>query len=362
MTDSGTLIFIPDISGFTNFVSTTEISHSKHIISELLEVILNSNELDLEVAEVEGDAIFFFRMNFTSPIEDIIAQVKVMFINFHSHLIHYETNRICQCGACTTASNLTLKFIVHLGIISFISIKEKEKPHGTDVILAHKLLKNEINHKEYLLLTEGLLKSIPIESADLDNDDLKILQGSTSYTDLGPILYKYIILTLLHREVAELPAKIHPHNGTNPLRFSGTINASKEKIFEFVSNLEYRLLINKSVSKLEFEKDRVNRIGLNHECIINNQNYKIKTVSNDYGKDRLVYGELIENIFIAQKIYTYTILEDHLSGSRLTYEVHLTPKPVLSWIMNPFFRIMKKSQLKKQFLQLKRFSENIENN
>lgn len=56
-------VFIPDISGFTNFVKQTEISHSKHIISELLEAIINSNILDLKVAEIEGDAFFFIERN-----------------------------------------------------------------------------------------------------------------------------------------------------------------------------------------------------------------------------------------------------------------------------------------------------------
>ena len=42
MTNRG-LIFIPDISGFTRFVNEVEIDHSRHIIQELLEVIINSN-------------------------------------------------------------------------------------------------------------------------------------------------------------------------------------------------------------------------------------------------------------------------------------------------------------------------------
>ncbi len=30
-----TLLFLPDISGYTAFVQTTEISHSQHVIAEL---------------------------------------------------------------------------------------------------------------------------------------------------------------------------------------------------------------------------------------------------------------------------------------------------------------------------------------
>ena len=57
--DNKGLLFIPDISGFTNFVANAEIEHSRHIIQELLEVLIESNKLGLEISEVEGDAILF---------------------------------------------------------------------------------------------------------------------------------------------------------------------------------------------------------------------------------------------------------------------------------------------------------------
>ena len=35
------LLFIPDISGFTKFVGENEIQHSRHIIEELQEVLID---------------------------------------------------------------------------------------------------------------------------------------------------------------------------------------------------------------------------------------------------------------------------------------------------------------------------------
>ena len=37
------LLYIPDISGFTKFVTQTEIEHSNVIISDLIEVVIKSN-------------------------------------------------------------------------------------------------------------------------------------------------------------------------------------------------------------------------------------------------------------------------------------------------------------------------------
>ena len=110
-----TLIFIPDISGFTEFVNQTAIEHSQHIISELLEVIIDANQLELTISEIEGDAVLFYKNDYIPEFKDIIAQSKEMFLRFHSYLNEIDKTNVCQCGACKTASNLTLKFITHLG-------------------------------------------------------------------------------------------------------------------------------------------------------------------------------------------------------------------------------------------------------
>ena len=54
---TGKVLFcIPDISGFTKFVAETEIAHSRHIIGELLEAVIEANCTGLQVSEIEGDA------------------------------------------------------------------------------------------------------------------------------------------------------------------------------------------------------------------------------------------------------------------------------------------------------------------
>ena len=63
------LIFIPDISGFSRFVTRTEIDHSRLIVQELLETLIEANEIGLEVSEIEGDAILFYRYGDAPPLE-----------------------------------------------------------------------------------------------------------------------------------------------------------------------------------------------------------------------------------------------------------------------------------------------------
>src|SRR5882757_6715418 len=109
------LLFIPDISGFTRFVAETEINHSRLIIQELLEILVNANEIGLEVSEIEGDAILFYKFGDPPPIEALYGQVEKMFCEFHKSLLAYEHRRYCQCQACIDTLDLTLKVITHYG-------------------------------------------------------------------------------------------------------------------------------------------------------------------------------------------------------------------------------------------------------
>ena len=93
------LLFIPDISGFTHFVQTTEVEHSQHVISELLEILISANTQDLRLAEIEGDALFFYKEEDVPSQEKLLAQVESMYSAFYSHLQHLEKHRICPCNA-----------------------------------------------------------------------------------------------------------------------------------------------------------------------------------------------------------------------------------------------------------------------
>ena len=161
------LLFVPDISGFTQFVQATEIAHSRHIIEELLEKLIDANEIGLQISEVEGDAILFYRFGEPPTADEFFQQVQKMFVALHSHLRLYETQRICHCGACVSAPDLTVKIVAHYGHITESHIREHVKLFGADVIAVHRLLKNDIPHHEYALFTQALANEWPQARARL---------------------------------------------------------------------------------------------------------------------------------------------------------------------------------------------------
>ena len=131
------LLFIPDISGFTQFVNDTDIDHSRLIIQELLELLINANDMGLEVSEIEGDAILFYKFGDPPSLEAVYNQVEKMFCAFHRHLGVYDSYRFCQCRACAAAVHLTLKVITHYGEFTSYSVKNFNKLIGKDIIVAH---------------------------------------------------------------------------------------------------------------------------------------------------------------------------------------------------------------------------------
>ncbi len=150
------LIFIPDISGFTEFITNIELDHSRQIIQQLIELLIDENHIGLEVSEIEGDAVLFYKFGDSPDLSLIYEQVEKMFSSFHNHLEAYEKNRTCNCDACSSAINLTLKFITHYGEFTINKIKEFKTLIGKDVIIAHQLLKNAIDKNEYWLVTKNL--------------------------------------------------------------------------------------------------------------------------------------------------------------------------------------------------------------
>src|SRR6185312_7156007 len=156
MAESATIL-IPDISGYTEFLTKTELVHSSHIINELLEAILAANEDECELSEVEGDALLLYRKG--KPVEAgaLVRLCLRMFESFHTQVTLIERDAVCQCGACTTASNLSLKFIAHHGVVQEIKVRQFTKCSGVDMIVAHRLLKNRVASNEYILATPNCL-------------------------------------------------------------------------------------------------------------------------------------------------------------------------------------------------------------
>jgi hypothetical protein len=267
------LLFIPDISGFSKFVAETEITHSRHIIQELLDLMIQGNDSGLQVSEVEGDAILFYRFGEAGSIKTLLEQVKKMFLDFHAHLKLYESQRICRCGACRSANDLQLKFIVHYGPISQHNVGSHQKLFGKDVILAHRLLKNEIDLQEYLLITEATLGAYPEEGNGLPEG---WLEGGKAIqeTEAGPVPFCYLPLEFLHKEVPEPEVADFSQPGSrwHIGMAEGLVEAPMELVFNVLADLPFRNQWQDGLDPdwaIDQLNSRITRVGSTHRCLYN---------------------------------------------------------------------------------------------
>ncbi len=267
-----TLLFIPDISGFTEFVHNTEIQHSGHIVEELLEVLIDANEMDLEISEIEGDAILFYRKGQTPTAAEILAQVQKMYVRFHGHLKKYETHRICQCGACSNAHNLSLKFVLHYGDLMTRQVKNFNKLFGKDLIVAHRLMKNKVEAKEYVLFTHQLLNKcsawVEMEQAAWDTP----AKGEETY-DFGPIKYCHLSLEPLAVHVPEPRVEDYATPGATEMVMETeiVINAPIDMVFDMISDVTFRDKWIDGVTDTAELNGKITRNGSTHRCVMGNE-------------------------------------------------------------------------------------------
>jgi len=198
------LILMPDISGFTQYMSASSITHSQVNIARLLESVIDANELNLNISEIEGDAILFYKFNDDSSFDDVAEQIKKMYLSFHQVLSNINEGNDCECGACNLLYNLSLKFIVHYGEVGSVMVKGYCKLFGSDIIIAHRLLKNSIPIQEYVLFTNSLIDRYRVRSSVVNNDWITLKKNSDKYDILGNIKYHYSNLNELKENQIEL--------------------------------------------------------------------------------------------------------------------------------------------------------------
>ena len=324
------LILIPDISGFTQFVSEVDISHSQHIIAELLEVIIDSNNIGLEVSEVEGDAVLFYRFGEGTNLEEVQKQAEKMFLDFHAHLQAYEAKRVCNCGACSTATKLGLKFIAHPGSISTMQIKDHLKLVGGDVILAHRLLKNDINSDEYLLVTDAL------------KDEWKgnWETGQAEYEGLGEVSFHYMQLEELKSKVEPLPPDPGYKKTSDAIAVETEIEADIMETFALVADISQRPRWLEGLTKVEYEPHVLPKVGDAHVCVVGSREMEVATVAADWDDNEFEIVEVNYDVPVLKEVASVFGVKQLNGVSKVRLEAH--PQN-LNWFKKILWRIGRKN-------------------
>lgn len=357
-----TLIIIPDISGFTTFVNEVAITHSEHIVRELLEIIIDSNNVGLEVSEVEGDAVLFYKSEELPKPIDIHRMVEQMFIRFHEHLLLYKSNRLCQCGACQTAHNLNLKVVIDQGYLKPINIRSHRKLIGPALVGAHRLLKNDIPSDEYLLLSERYVNFQECLQLSEHFDWIQWQKGCNEYEDFGEVNYHFALLSPLKKRLKSPGDRKKDFFVKHPPVLRQSINVDFRKVYQVIINSEQKTHWVKGINKvIKARNDEIDRIGSKHVCVINGAEMEFEAVEGGEQKDRLEYMEVMQKIGPFEHIaFNYKVISKTRSTSIVELEIHYQTRGLLKPLKAIALQMIK-WQMTASLKNLKRYLENFNN-
>lgn len=323
------LLFIPDISGFTQFVNEVEIDHSRFIIQQLLEVLIKANIAGLKISEIEGDAILFYKFGEPEELESLYKQVEEMFRSFHQYLIAYDNRKICQCKACVSAVSLTLKVISHYGEFTPLSVGQFNKLIGKDVIVAHQLLKNEIPQHEYWLVTKNLSHDQqPAEFAQWMH-----WNSGSKQTENGDITFYYAQLGALKKEIPKPSPQLDLSEKIKMISVSRDYEIPIKTLVYTMVHFEFRHQWYAGIKAIDEVEHFLPGIGSRHRHVLENGKTELMYISSFVydPEGKTIFSETDESkrsstYFIAEKTGEHT--------SRLTLEIYFQPNIVRQTMFN----------------------------
>jgi len=176
------LLFIPDISGFTQLVHSTDAVTGKIITTELLTAIISQNQLKLDISEVEGDAVLFYRYGAAPSLQQLMLQFRKMETAFNKKRRELEKR-------FTLTIDVSLKVIAHYGQMTEYRVGPFTKLYGEVVIEAHRLLKNAVQSNSYLLLSDSLYSKIAVSDNEIPHKDFSSARLCEAYRSLHQLCF-----------------------------------------------------------------------------------------------------------------------------------------------------------------------------
>jgi hypothetical protein len=251
----------------------------------------------------------------------------------------YEMHRYCQCRACISAKELTLKVISHYGEFTGYQIKDFKKLIGKDLIVAHQLLKNDIPEHEYWIITQNL--SGQAEPAGFTQ--WMRWNQSVKHAETGDIPFHYTQLTHLRSSILpDGPAAFALDQQMKVLSVNRTYDTDIITLFHASGDFQYRSQWQEGVRSVEIVDHFLPRVGMKCRCVMDDKTVFIYSSSYQYQDHHIEFSETDEK----RETATWFTL-DRLGPKRtkLTLDFYVSGN-IGNQLM---FRLFKKRKLERLF-------------
>ncbi len=179
-------LLIADISGYTGYLTGVELDHAQEILADLMRTIVTALRPGFRLAKLEGDAAFMFAITDKIDGSLLLDTIERCYFGFRRRRRDVRQATSCECNACVRIPDLNLKFVVHHGTILRQEVAGGEELVGTDVIVAHRLLKNDVvastGIEAYAVFSQQC-----VDAMDIDVAALGMRLSSETYEHIGVV-------------------------------------------------------------------------------------------------------------------------------------------------------------------------------
>lgn len=201
MTQKGYILII-DISGYTAYLSQTELTHAQEILEALMNSLVDHLHPPIIISRIEGDGIFAYTLdNCFLQGQTLLEALEHLYCSFAFELEHIIRNTTCTCQACARIPELGLKMISHYGEFGIQTVGDRTDLVGTSVNLTHRLAKNSIkattNIAEYAFFTKDCIESLSLK----DFAEKAMVPHNEAYEHIGNVEgYVYDLIPVWQRD------------------------------------------------------------------------------------------------------------------------------------------------------------------
>lgn len=180
-----TCFLIAGISGYTCYLAEVELGHAEDILAHLIGGVVTSLRPGFRLSKLEGDAFTF------APVDKVdgsalLDTIERCYFGFRRRRRDVRQATSCDCTACARIPDLDLEFVVHHGSAVLHRVAGRSELLGSDVFLAHRLLKNDVVQTQgidaYALISQQC-----IDVSDLDQAALGMRTHTETYDHIGAV-------------------------------------------------------------------------------------------------------------------------------------------------------------------------------
>ena len=181
-----TCFVIADISGYTGYLADVELDHAQDILADLIGAVVSALRPNFRLAKLEGDAAFTSMSVENVDGSMLLDTIERCYFGFRRRRRDVRQATSCECNACVQIPDLDLKFVVHHGLALHQKVAGREELLGSDVIVAHRLLKNDVVDR-LGMSAYALISQACIGASDIDPAALGMLEHSETYDRIGEV-------------------------------------------------------------------------------------------------------------------------------------------------------------------------------